>query len=320
MIRQKPSTMIKTEMIHISVLLNEVMTGLTVKEDGIYVDCTMGGAGHASIILEKLTNGKLYCFEQDDYAINEGRDRLAKISNNFTIIPDNFVNIKEQLNSLGVYKVDGILYDLGVSSFQLDDRDRGFSYHEEARLDMRMNQNQALTAYDVVNEYPVEELRRIIFEYGEEKYATSIAKKIDYFRKVKPIETTTELVRIVTQAVPAHYRRKATHPARKTFQAIRIAVNDELNVFEKSLRDALDLLDTNGRCCVITFHSLEDRICKEVFKEVTEDNMPKDLPIEDYKINKEFALVNKKVITPSPEELETNIRSRSAKLRIIQKL
>jgi 16S rRNA (cytosine1402-N4)-methyltransferase len=183
-----------------------------------------------------------------------------------------------------------------------------------------MNQNQALTAYDVVNEYPVEELRRIIFEYGEEKYATSIAKKIDYFRKVKPIETTTELVRIVTQAVPAYYRRKSTHPARKTFQAIRIAVNDELNVFEKSLRDALDLLDTNGRCCVITFHSLEDRICKEVFKEVTEDNMPKDLPIEDYKINKEFALVNKKVITPSPEELETNIRSRSAKLRIIQKL
>ncbi|HPA98910.1 MAG TPA: 16S rRNA (cytosine(1402)-N(4))-methyltransferase RsmH [Bacilli bacterium] len=320
MIRQRPSTMIKTEIIHIPVLLNEVMTGLTVKEDGIYVDCTMGGAGHASIILEKLTNGKLYCFEQDDYAINEGRDRLAKISNNFTIIPDNFVNIKEQLNSLGVYKVDGILYDLGVSSFQLDDRDRGFSYHEEARLDMRMNQNQALTAYDVVNEYPVEELRRIIFEYGEEKYATSIAKKIDYFRKVKPIETTTELVRIVTQAVPAYYRRKSTHPARKTFQAIRIAVNDELNVFEKSLRDALDLLDTNGRCCVITFHSLEDRICKEVFKEVTEDNMPKDLPIEDYKINKEFALVNKKVITPSPEELETNIRSRSAKLRIIQKL
>ncbi len=320
MIRQKPSTMIKTEMIHISVLLNEVMTGLTVKEDGIYVDCTMGGAGHASIILEKLTNGKLYCFEQDDYAINEGRDRLAKISNNFTIIPDNFVNIKEQLNSLGVYKVDGILYDLGVSSFQLDDRDRGFSYHEEARLDMRMNQNQALTAYDVVNEYPVEELRRIIFEYGEEKYATSIAKKIDYFRKVKPIETTTELVRIVTQAVPAYYRRKSTHPARKTFQAIRIAVNDELNVFERSLRDALDLLDTNGRCCVITFHSLEDRICKEVFKEATEDNMPKDLPVEDYKIKKEFALVNKKVITPSPEELETNIRSRSAKLRIIQKL
>ncbi len=320
MIRQRPSTMIKTEIIHIPVLLNEVMTGLTVKEDGIYVDCTMGGAGHASIILEKLTNGKLYCFEQDDYAINEGRERLAKISNNFTIIPDNFVNIKEQLNSLGVYKVDGILYDLGVSSFQLDDRDRGFSYHEEARLDMRMNQNQALTAYDVVNEYPVEELRRIIFEYGEEKYATSIAKKIDYFRKVKPIETTTELVRIVTQAVPAYYRRKSTHPARKTFQAIRIAVNDELNVFERSLRDALDLLDTNGRCCVITFHSLEDRICKEVFKEVTEDNMPKDLPIEDYKINKEFALVNKKVITPSPEELETNIRSRSAKLRIIQKL
>ena len=320
MIRQRPSTMIKTKMIHIPVLLNEVMTGLTVKEDGIYVDCTMGGAGHASIILEKLTNGKLYCFEQDDYAINEGRDRLAKISNNFTIIPDNFVNIKEQLNSLGVYKVDGILYDLGVSSFQLDDRDRGFSYHEEARLDMRMNQNQALTAYDVVNEYPVEELRRIIFEYGEEKYATSIAKKIDYFRKVKPIETTTELVRIVTQAVPAHYRRKATHPARKTFQAIRIAVNDELNVFEKSLRDALDLLDTNGRCCVITFHSLEDRICKEVFKEATEDNMPKDLPVEDYKIKKEFALVNKKIITPSPEELETNIRSRSAKLRIIQKL
>jgi len=320
MIRQRPSTMIKTEIIHIPVLLNEVMTGLTVKEDGIYVDCTMGGAGHASIILEKLTNGKLYCFEQDDYAINEGRERLSKISNNFTIIPDNFVNIKEQLNSLGVYKVDGILYDLGVSSFQLDDRNRGFSYHEEARLDMRMNQNQALTAYDVVNEYPVEELRRIIFEYGEEKYATSIAKKIDYFRKVKPIETTTELVRIVTQAVPAYYRRKSTHPARKTFQAIRIAVNDELNVFERSLRDALDLLDTNGRCCVITFHSLEDRICKEVFKEVTEDNMPKDLPIEDYKINKEFALVNKKVITPSPEELETNIRSRSAKLRIIQKL
>lgn len=320
MIRQRPSSMIKTEIIHVPVLLNEVVTGLTIKEDGIYVDCTMGGAGHASIILKKLVNGKLYCFEQDQYAINEGRERLAKISNNFTIIPDNFVNIKEQLNSLGVYKVDGILYDLGVSSFQLDDKDRGFSFHEEARLDMRMNQDQALTAYDIVNEYPVEELRKIISEYGEEKYANSIAKKIDYFRKVKPIETTTELVRIITQAVPAHYRRKASHPARKTFQAIRIAVNDELNVFEKSLRDALDLLDTNGRCCVITFHSLEDRICKEVFKEVTEDNMPKDLPIQDYKLKKEFALVNKKVITPSPEELEQNSRSRSAKLRIIQKL
>lgn len=306
---------------HIPVLLNESIDGLDIKEDGIYVDCTMGGAGHSSEILNRLKEkGKLYCFDQDEYAINKGRNRLKEISNNFEIINDNFVNLKNRLNELGVFEVDGFLYDLGVSSFQFDIRDRGFSYNSDALLDMRMNQNQVLSAYDVVNYYSFDELKKIFYSYGEEKFAPMIAKKIVQQREKKTIETTFELSEIIKQAIPAFARRTGGHPAKKTFQAIRIAVNDELNVFEKSLRDALTMLKPKGRIAVITFHSLEDRICKNVFKEKVEINTPRGLPIKDSEIKRDYHLINNKVITASADELETNNRAHSAKLRIIEKL
>lgn len=306
---------------HIPVLLKESIVGLNIKKDGIYVDCTMGGAGHASEILKKLTkSGKLYCFEQDNYAVFKGQTKLSEISNNFTIIPDNFVNIKEQLKSLGVYEVDGVLYDLGVSSFQFDIGDRGFSYNTDAKLDMRMNQDQDLSAYEIINNYSFEELKRILYVYGEERYASSIVKKIIREREKNPIETTFQLSEIIKSSLPAKVRRKEGHPAKKTFQAIRIAVNDELNVFEKSLRDALTLLRKGGRICVINFHSLEDRICKSIFKEVTSDNIPKGVPIKDVDIVRNFKIINNRVITPSAEELSINSRAHSAKLRIIEKI
>lgn len=306
---------------HIPVLLEETISGLNIKKDGIYVDCTMGGAGHSSEILKKLSKkGKLYCFEQDSYAVFRGQTKLSEIGDNFTIIPDNFVNLKEQLKSLDVSKVDGILYDLGVSSFQFDIGDRGFSYNIDAKLDMRMNQNQYLDAYEIVNNYSFEELKRILYVYGEEKYASSIVKKIIREREKAPIETTLQLSEIIKTALPAKVRRKEGHPAKKTFQAIRIAVNDELNVFEKSLRDALTFLKKGGRICVINFHSLEDRICKSVFKEMVVDNIPKGVPIKDIDIVRNFKIINNRVITPSDEELLINNRAHSAKLRIIEKL
>jgi 16S rRNA (cytosine1402-N4)-methyltransferase len=306
---------------HIPVLLEETIEGLNIKPNGIYVDCTMGGAGHSSEILKRLNNdGKLYCFDQDDYAINKGNERLSKIGSNYQIIKSNFYNIKKELSALGVEKVDGILYDLGVSSFQFDIGERGFSYHIEGDLDMRMDTNQYLKAYDIVNFYTFEELKNIFFKYGEEKYSGLIAKKIVKERENKLISTTTELSDIILSAVPSFVRRSGKHPAKKIFQALRIAVNDELNVFESSLNDALDILNVNGRIAVITFHSLEDRICKNIFKNKIDIDIPAGLPIKESDIIRAFKLINNKVITASKEELDINSRSHSAKLRIIERV
>lgn len=306
---------------HVSVLLNEAIEGLNIKPNGFYVDCTMGGAGHSSEILKRLNiDGYLYCFDQDDYAIKRGDQVLSQIANNYKIIPTNFVNIKEELLKLNIDKVDGILYDLGVSSFHFDMGERGFSYNYDAKLDMRMDTNQTLTAYDVVNTYSYNDLKRIFYSYGEEKFSSNIARKITEARVVKPIETTFELVDIIKDSIPAFARRTGGHPAKRTFQALRIAVNDELNVFEKSLRDAITLLKPGGRIVVITFHSLEDRICKNVFKEMVEVNIPRGVPIKEEDIIREFRLVNRKVIVPTKEEVLKNKRAHSAKMRILEKL
>lgn len=306
---------------HIPVLLNEAIEGLNIKPNGVYVDCTMGGAGHSSQILKRLNkDGFLYCFDQDDYAIYRGGQVLNEIGQNFKIIPENFIKIKDALNNLDVTKVDGILYDLGVSSFHFDMGDRGFSYNYDAKLDMRMNTNQHLTAYEIVNNYSFDYLKKIFYSYGEEKFSASIAKRIVQERTTKPIETTFELSEIIKRSIPAYARRTGGHPAKKVFQALRIAVNDELNVFEKSLKDAATLLKKGGRIVVITFHSLEDRICKNVFKELVEVNIPRGVPIKEKDIKREYKLVNNKVIIPTKEEVLKNNRSHSAKMRILEKL
>ena len=295
---------------HISVLLEESINYLNLKKDSIIVDCTLGYGGHSSKILEKIKEGYLYAFDQDEEAIKEAEKKLKKIGNNYKIINKNFVNIEEIKE-----KVDGILFDLGVSSPQLDEDYRGFSYHKDAKLDMRMNQNQELSAHTVVNEYPLDKLIEIFKKYGEEKYSVSIAKAII---KNRPINTTLELAEIIKESVPESYRRKS-HPARKIFQAIRIEVNDELNVFEKALKSALKLLKPNGRICVITFHSLEDRICKEIFKEVSSVKKElQKLPVipEEYKPNYKI-IAN---IKPKDEEINNNKRSRSARLRVIERV
>ena len=303
---------------HYSVLLNESIDNLNIKEDGIYVDCTLGYAGHSSQILKRITRGCLFAFDQDGEAINYSRKILDQISNNYEIINSNFVNIKEELNKRGITKVNGILFDLGVSSPQLDEAERGFSFHNDAKLDMRMNQNQELSAYEVVNEYSVDELTKIFYEYGEEKYARNIAKGIVKRRENKKIETTLELVEVIKENVPEKYKRDH-HPARKVFQAIRIEVNDELNVLEKALLDAIDLLDKGGRLCVITFHSLEDRIVKNTFKKYSEvDKVYKGLPYIPEEYRPKVKLVGK--YKPSKEELDENNRSRSSILRVIEKL
>ena len=305
---------------HIPVLLNETIENLDIKENGIYVDATMGGAGHSSEILKRLKSGHLYCFEQDPYAYNIGSERLSNISNNFKVFPVNFVNLKESLQSEGVDGIDGALYDLGVSSFQFDTPDRGFSYNYDAKLDMRMNPNAKVSAYEIINEYSFNELKRIFFLYGEEKFSVQIARNIEKSRAIKPIETTFELVEIIKKSLPAKELRKKGHPAKQVFQALRIAVNNELDVFEKSLNDALDLLKPHGRIAVITFHSLEDRICKQLFKERVEVDIPNGVPIKESDIKREFKLVNKKVIIASDDELQNNNRAHSAKLRVIEKL
>lgn len=258
-------------LMHKSVLLNESINGLNIKEDGIYVDCTLGYAGHSSEILKRLKKGYLYAFDQDDEAILASKAKLNSIASNYEIIKSNFVNLKEELNKRGITKVDGILFDLGVSSPQLDNAYRGFSYHEDAKLDMRMDKDNPLSAYQVVNDYSESDLITIFYRYGEERYSKSIARKIVDYRKNKKIETTLELVEIIKSAVPEKYKRE-THPAKRCFQAIRIEVNKELEVFEIALKDAIEILNTNGRICVITFHSLEDKICKEIFKKNSEVN------------------------------------------------
>ena len=305
---------------HISVLLNESINSLNIKEDGIYVDCTLGYAGHSSEILKRINKGHLYCFDQDKIAIAAADSKLKQISSNYTIIKSNFVNLKEKLNELGITEVDGILFDLGVSSPQLDEDTRGFSYHKDARLDMRMDLDSNFSAWDVVNTYSEKDLARILFTYGEEKYGNSIAKNIIKERQNKSIDTTFELVEIIKKSVPVKYMRDK-HPARRTFQAIRIEVNHELEILEKSMKDALDMLKVDGILSVITFHSLEDKIVKNVFKEKTEvDKMVRGLPNIPEEYLPDYVLVNNKAITPSDEELEENNRSRSSKLRVIKRI
>lgn len=305
---------------HISVLLEEAITGLNLKENGIYVDATLGYAGHSSEILKRITRGCLFAFDQDVDAINFSQKKLSKIGNNFTIIKSNFVNMKEELEKRNINSVDGILFDLGVSSPQLDEDDRGFSYHHDAKLDMRMDKDNKLSAYDVVNEYSESDLIRIFYTFGEEKYSKSIARAIVKYRENKKIETTLELVDIIKSSIPEKAKRKK-HPARRIFQAIRIEVNHELDILEKSITDALSLLKPSGRVAVITFHSLEDKIVKNIFKEKTMiDKMAKGLPNIPDEYLPDYKLVNNKAIEPTPEELENNPRSRSAKLRIIERI
>ena len=305
---------------HISVLLNESIEGLNIKEDGIYVDATLGRAGHSSHILSKLSErGKLYCFDKDNDAMEVSRNRLSAISPQFELIHSDFRKMKEELNKRGISSVDGILFDLGVSSPQLDNGERGFSYNYDARLDMRMNQEDKLDAYTIVNTYSETDLRQLIFNYGDERYASSIARNIVEARKVKPIVTTFELVDIIKRSVPAKYLRE-THPAKRTFQAIRIEVNDEMNGLKEALKDAMTLLSPKGRLVVITFHSLEDRIVKEAFKEASEpEKWNRYMPVTNVTSSVEFAIVNKKPIVASEEELSINRRSHSAKLRILEK-
>ena len=308
---------------HETVLLHETVDGLDIKPDGVYVDCTLGGAGHAQYLLDQLgPQGHLYAFDQDMTAINNAKLKLADYveKGQVTFIHQNFRHLKQALEELGVDQVDGIYYDLGVSSPQLDVAERGFSYGQEARLDMRMNQEQALSAYEVVNDWPYEDLVHILYRYGEEKFAKRIARAIEERRAQQPIETTTELAEIVKTAIPAATRRTGGHPAKRSFQAIRIAVNDELGAVEDSLEQALTLLKPEGRISVITFHSLEDRLVKQLFKEVSQGpEVPRGLPILPGQMQAPFALVNRKPIVASPEELEANNRSRSAKLRILRK-
>ena len=303
---------------HIPVMLHECIEGLNIKSDGIYVDSTLGRGGHSSEILKRLSSGKLYCFDQDKQAIEESKERLQNISNNFTLIHSNFEFIKSRLNELGIDNVDGIIFDLGVSSAQFDDGDRGFSYRYDARLDMRMNQETSLTAYDVINTYSLQELTKIFNEYGEEKYSYSIAKNIVKARENKMIETTFELVEIIKNSLPSKVLSKKGHPAKQVFQAIRIEVNRELEVLKNGLKDAAKLLKPNGRLVVITFNSLEDRIVKNIFKELTfEGEGSRYLPTQTKEVD--YVLVNRKVIIPSDKEQEENPRSKSAKLRIIER-
>ncbi|MFS0787124.1 16S rRNA (cytosine(1402)-N(4))-methyltransferase RsmH [Shouchella sp. 1P09AA] len=306
--------------LHTTVLKEESVQQLDIKKDGIYVDCTLGGAGHSKRIVEQLDQGHLYAFDQDEKAINHAKEVLKDHLHKVTFIRSNFRFLKEELAEHGIYEVDGILFDLGVSSPQLDEAERGFSYHQNAPLDMRMDQRAELTAKHVVNEWTFQKLMAIISRYGEEKFAKQIARKIEAVREKAPIETTDELVEIIKDAIPAPARRAGGHPAKRTFQAIRIAVNDELGAFEDALVDALQLLKPKGRIAVITFHSLEDRLCKQVFKEKTSiPDLPKGLPIIPDDKQAPFTLVTRKPIVASDEELNENNRSRSAKLRVIEK-
>ena len=303
---------------HITVLKEEAVDALNIKDDGIYVDATLGGGGHSSLILSKLKKGHLYSFDQDDYAISRAKEKLDTVGNNYKKKKSNFVNLKERLNELGVYHIDGILYDLGVSSFQFDMEERGFSYRLDGPLDMRMNQNQELSAKTIVNEWPVSKLIEIFYRYGEEKFAKQIAFQIDKVRHEKEISTTFELVDIIKSALPQKVLKQKGHPAKQVFQALRVAVNDELTVFEKSLLDALDMLNSDGRAVVITFQSLEDRICKSIFKEKSTLDIPEGLPVI-IKEEAPFELISRKPILPSEEELNNNNRSHSAKMRILRK-
>lgn len=313
-----------TDFQHTTVLLHETVDGLAIKPNGVYVDCTLGGAGHSEYLLSQLGKaGHLYAFDQDQKAIDNAKIRLAKYveQNQVTFVKANFRELTTEMNRLGVTEIDGILYDLGVSSPQLDEAERGFSYHQDAPLDMRMDQTAPLSAYQVVNDYSYHELVKIFFRYGEEKFSKQIARLIERKRADEPIKTTGELVDLIKEAIPAPARRKGGHPAKRVFQAIRIAVNDELGAIESSLEQAIELLALNGRVSVITFHSLEDRIVKTMYKEFsTPKDMPPGLPVVPEEFQPVLKLVNRKPIIPSEEELQDNNRARSAKLRIAEKV
>lgn len=305
---------------HVSVLLNECLDALNIKEDGIYVDCTLGGAGHSSHILQRLSKeGLLVGIDQDTDALKAAGERLKEYENK-KLVHNNFHNIDSILEELDIPKVDGILMDLGVSSYQLDEGERGFSYMKDAPLDMRMNRDREFSAYDVVNSYSMEDLWRIIRDYGEEKFAKRVAEFIVNRREEKPIETTLELVDIIKAAIPAKARREGPHPAKRTFQAIRIEVNGELEILNKAIEDGVNRLNKGGRMAIITFHSLEDRIVKLKFRELANPcTCPKEFPICVCGKKPLVKLISRKAIEPSKEEVEENPRSRSAKLRVIER-
>ena len=305
---------------HYSVMLKEVIDNLNLKDTGIYVDATLGYAGHTGEILKRVKRGFIFAFDQDINAINYSKEKLSKIGSNFLLIKSNFLYMKEELAKQNISLVDGIVFDLGVSSPQLDTKERGFSYHFDSRLDMRMDLDNPLSAYEVVNNYSESDLFRIISTYGEEKHAKSIAKNIVKVRNITTIATTLELVDVIKKSMP--YKDTINkHPAKKTFQAIRIEVNHELDILETSLKNALSLLNVGGRMVVITFHSLEDRIVKQVFKEVSSvDPVVASLPVIPDAYQPNFKLVTDKVILPSKEELEENNRSHSSKLRVIERI
>lgn len=313
-----------TQFNHVTVLLHEAVDGLNIKPAGIYVDGTLGGGGHSQAILERLSSeGHLYAFDQDQTAIQYNQEHLKQYIDDgrLTLVKSNFSQLKVALAQAGVSTIDGMVYDLGVSSPQFDDAKRGFSYQHDAPLDMRMDQTQSLSAMEVVNEWSFQDLMRILSRYGEEKFAKQIARSIEKQRQAAPIKTTLELAEIVKNAIPAPARRHGGHPAKKSFQAIRIAVNNELGVLESSLEQALDLLTVGGRISVITFQSLEDRLVKTMFKErTTIPDLPAGLPVIPEETQPDFKLVNKKPIIASDQELATNHRAHSAKLRIIERI
>ena len=304
---------------HISVLLNECIDNLNIRPDGIYVDGTMGGGGHSLEIAKRLTTGRLICIDQDPNAHGAAGKRLAEYKDRITFVRDNFGNIKSILDSLGIEKIDGMLLDIGVSSHQLDEAERGFSYQQDAPLDMRMNPDRPFSAYDVVNGYDEDELDRVIFTYGEERWARRIAQFIVKEREAKPIETTGELVDIIKKAVPKGARKDGPHPAKRTFQAIRIEVNGELEVLQRAIDDVAARLAVGGRLCIITFHSLEDRIVKEAFRKQENPCIcPPQFPVCVCGKKPLGRVITRKPILPSKEELEENPRSRSAKLRVLE--
>jgi 16S rRNA (cytosine1402-N4)-methyltransferase len=306
---------------HTPVLLNEVIEGLDIKEDGIYVDGTLGGAGHSYEIVKRLKNGMLIGIDQDINAINKAKEVLKDYNHKVVFVHDNYANIDRILSNLNIDRVDGILLDIGVSSHQLDEEERGFSYNKDAPLDMRMNTDNSFSAWDIVNRYSKKDLERIIWEYGEERWAKRIAEFITNERADRPINTTLQLVEVIKKAIPKKARMEGHHPAKKTFQAIRIEVNNELHVLEESIPKMVKLLKKDGRLCIITFHSLEDRIVKKTFQELYKDCIcPPEVPVCICNKKREIEIITKKPITPSEDEIQRNPRARSSKLRIAKRL
>ena len=306
---------------HNSVLLEETIEGLNIKPDGIYVDCTLGGGGHSYHIASKLTTGRLIGIDQDEDAIKAASKRLEEFGDKVTIVRSNYEQLASVLSELNIDGVDGIMADLGVSSYQLDNGDRGFSYNQDAPLDMRMDRRSELSAYEIINEYDEMELFRIIRDYGEDKFAKNIAKHICIARKEKPIETTFELNEIIKASIPAKMRQTGGHPSKRTFQAIRIECNRELEVLKNTINDMIDALNPGGRLCIITFHSLEDRIVKQMFKTAQDPcTCPPSFPVCVCGNKSKGNVISRKPILPSDEEMEFNSRSKSAKLRIFEKI